>query len=306
MRKALVLGAKGFIGRHVASQLNEEGYEVAGFGHGEWTVEARSIWGVNWWYRSDISYEALAQIDFKPDVIVHAAGGSSVPFSIEHPYQDFLRTVDSTAALLEYARQLKPAVKVVYLSSAGVYGKVDAMPIAETAETHPQSPYGLHKLMAETLCREYACRYGLRVVVLRLFSVYGRGLQKQLLWDASRKCLDGETVFHGTGAETRDWIHVSDAARLVAVLARRQDDGFQIFNGGTGQAVKVAEVLQAIFTRMGANRVPQFNQHVRAGDPAHYCADISLAMALGWTPQVDWKNGVMDYIDWVLDERHCG
>ena len=155
----------------------------------------------------------------EPDVIVHCAGSGSVGFSMTHPYQDFQRTVATTLAVLEYARLYAPRARVAYPSSAGVYGEVQKLPIAETDPLSPASPYGVHKRFAEELCASYAQHFGIAVAVVRLFSVYGAGLRKQLLWDASQKIMRGENRFFGTGEEIRDWLHVEDAASLLIAAA---------------------------------------------------------------------------------------
>ena len=98
-----------------------------------------------------------------------------------NPREDFLRTVATTAELLEWLRQEAPRTRLAAVSSAAVHGTGHAGRIAESAPTRPLSPYGYHKLMMERLCRSYASSYGLPCLVLRLFSVDGPGLRKQLL-----------------------------------------------------------------------------------------------------------------------------
>ena len=128
------------------------------------------------------------------------------------PFADFQRTVGSTAALLEYIRVDCPGAALVYPSSAAVYGHAVQLPMQEDGPLRPVSPYGVHKKFAEDLIRSHCVMFGLRASIVRLFSIYGEGFRKQLLWDACRKLLAGEREFFGIGDETRDWLHVDDAS----------------------------------------------------------------------------------------------
>ena len=187
----LVTGAHGFVGRHVSRSFAQRGHEVVGMGHGGWKSEEWQSWGLCRWTETDISIEALEKFGGEPEVIVHCAGGGSVPMSVVQPYQDFERTVISMANVLEYIRLKSPATRLVFPSSAAVYGNAETMPIKEEDRCAPISPYGMHKLLAEQLMTSYANAYGVSCVIVRFFSIYGCGLRKQLLWDACGKIAGG-------------------------------------------------------------------------------------------------------------------
>lgn len=300
---ALVTGARGFIGRHVARHLAGEGWRVSGIGHGDWDGAASREWGLSEWCSADVNLENLAAHAGAPALIVHCAGGATVAASIDRPHEDFQRTVATTAAVLEFARIHARGAAVVLPSSAAVYGDAAQLPIAETAALQPVSPYGVHKLMAEHLCRSYAREFGVRAAVVRLFSVYGPGLRKQLWWDACTRLARKEpALFSGDGAESRDWLHVRDAAALLAMAGGRAGGDCPVVNGGSGRAVSLRELLSQLFALQDRADKPVFTGVGRKGDPKRYCADIGLARAWGWTPGTEWRKGLEEYLDWFRRE----
>jgi len=294
---ALVTGAHGFIGRHVARALSRRGHRVLGIGHGSWGRDEWRAWGLSDWRTSDVDLESLLVYGGEPERIVHCAGSASVGFSMSHPAQDFRRTVSSTLAVLECVRSRGGGARVVLVSSGSVYGSRPGA-IAEDAPPAPQSAYASHKLIAEQLVEEYGRLFAVPAAVVRLFSVYGPGLRKQLLWDACGRLGGGEAAFGGTGREIRDWLAVEDAAELLVAAADRADRQVPVVNGGTGVGVPVAEVLQELVGALGSRGRPTFSGAARPGDPVGFVADISRARAWGWEPRVSWREGVAAYARW--------
>ena len=292
-------GAKGFLGRHVARLLSREGHTVVGIGHGEWSREEWELWGLNSWHRAGVTLETLEAHAGKPSTIIHCAGSGSVSFSIEDPIADFERTVVTTAHVLEYVRTKSPSCRVVYPSSASVYGTVERLPIREDCQAAPISQYGVHKLMAEQMVASYSRQFGISAAIVRLFSVYGRGLSKQLLWDACRKFASDEYVFMGTGDEVRDWLHVDDAAELLLAAAEHASVECPTVNGGSGVGVAVRQVLLHLGASLSeASPAPVFSGAKRIGDPSRYIADIEASRSWGWVPKVGWEQGVNEYARW--------
>lgn len=298
----LITGGFGFLGRAVARKFRQLGWRIVGLGRGRWAPEEAREHGFDVWLDASVSLDSLMTLGESFDVVVHCAGNGSVGFSLTNPLQDFQKTVQGTVDLLEYLRLTGSRALLVYPSSAGVYGAKDDAPIAEDAAPNPISPYGYHKRIAEELCESYARSYGIRVVLVRFFSIYGPGLTKQLLWDAGQKLRAGHgasATFWGTGEETRDWISSDDAAELI-VAATGSEVPFLVLNGACGERTTVRATLELLRGALAVDTEIVFNGTVRAGDPRFYHADISRARALGWRQSVPLDQGIGRYAQWLL------
>jgi UDP-glucose 4-epimerase len=288
MKTALVTGGAGFIGSAVVRALGAAGHAVTVVGTGT---------------RADpLTPARIAALDPGLDVIVHCAGGSSVGASLHDPLADFDKTVPPLACLLDHVRTRAPRARVVLLSSAAVYGDAAELPTPETCRIAPVSPYGVHKRMSEELCRSYGRSFGVASAVLRLFSVYGPGLRKQLLWDACKKARAGDVTFAGTGDEERDWLHVDDAAALVLAAAAHASPEAAVYNGASGVGTRVRDVVGQVFAELGS-APPRFSGVTRAGDPQRYVADITRARALGWAPRIELARGISQFVTWFREQE---
>lgn len=304
MRVALITGAHGFLGRYCAREFSRAGWRVIGIGLGTWGKESPADFGISEWIGVGVTTDSLFSIGRHIDVVVHCAGSGSVGFSLSAPFDDFKMTVDTTAAVLEYLRTAAPAARLVYPSSAAVYGCLHSGPIREDSQMAPVSPYGVHKRIAEELCTSYGRSFQVASSVIRFFSLYGPGLRKQLIWDACTRLAKGEPVeFFGTGGEIRDWLHVCDAAVLVRMVAEAPASGLLI-NGGSGRTVTVRDALQQTATFLASGTQLSFNGIEREGDPRHLEADITSALELGWRPQISFEDGIAEYVDWFREESH--
>lgn len=298
IRNVLITGAYGFLGRHVAKKFKEAGHHVTGMGHGKWFRDEYSKWGLDVWYETTITFEALLNINEKFDLIVHCGGSGSVAFSRDNPYEDYQKSVQSTLSILEYIRLQNPDCKFIYPSSPAVQGNLGNVMIKEDMIETPVSPYGFHKRIAEDLCLSYNRNFGIKIGIIRYFSIYGNGLQKQLLWDACNKIQKStDIVFFGTGKETRDWIHISDAVNLLYTFANNVE-GYEVINGGSGSHVEIVEIVNFLKDSFGKSTAISFNGEVKLGDPIHFWADTSKAKAMGWKPEIDVWDGLKKYVDY--------
>ncbi len=234
----------------------------------------------------------------EPNKIIHCASSSSVPYSVFYPKEDFERNVNSTLEVLEFMRLYARDAQLVIPSSAAVYGQKEKFPISVNAKINPVSPYGNSKIISEMLSKFYASHFKLKISIVRFFSIYGPGLKKQLLWDACKKAILGDHTYHGTGLEKRDWIYIEDAASLILLALENASVSMPIFNGGSGVAISIKELLIFLYKELGIDSRPKFSGSVREGDPKNFEADIKESLALGWKPNTFWKDGVLKYVKW--------
>ena len=297
---AFVTGAGGFTGGAVAAGLRRAGWRVVCLGHPAHhpgsDAEAPFVQG-------DIDLGLLAgaaALFGPPQLVFHAAGAASVGASIADPARDRDRTIGSLEPVLAYLRTDSPEARLIYPSSAAIYGDAGEGPIAEAATPAPASPYGRHKLEAERLIQTEHARRGLDAVIIRFFSAYGPGLRKQLLWElASRLAASPAAVeLGGTGEEARDFLFIDDAVDLVLHLAA-SDQAPRVVNGGVGEAVTVRRVAETLRDAMGSGTTITFSGAARAGDPKSLVADPAVSMAVGFRPSVPLAEGVGRLARWV-------
>lgn len=302
MALVMVTGARGAIGRHVVARALLRGHRVSGLGHGAWSAQS-GLPAIDAWINGGVDGDnlaALARQAGPPEIVIHLAGGSLVGASVAHPGEDFRRTVETSQRLLEWLRNEAPAARLVIASSAAVYGDGHASPIAEQAAFAPTSPYGTHKAMMEMLCGSYCRQYGLKAAVLRLFSVYGPGLGKQLVWDLASRMAAGERTIElgGTGSEQRDFLFIEDAADMLLDAASLTSETPPVLNGCSGTATAISEVAALVASQFGSVRFT-FNGRNRPGDPRYLVGDAAKSRAAGLTAPVGLAEGIERTVGWV-------
>ncbi len=298
-----ITGARGFIGRYLSKQLSKSGKYVIGIGNGERLISEEKEWGLKKFVKQPVlraNLDKILEQEGKPDAVFHLAGGSSVGASFIDPSDDFQRTINPAFELFEWVRTKSPKTPIVVVSSAAVYGSGRNGLISASASTNPFSPYGYHKLMLEELTRSFSKNFGLYTVIVRLFSVYGPLLQKQLLWDlCSRLAKEIDRLqLAGDGGELRDWTEVSDIARLLEdalVLASPQST---IINGGSGIGTSVKEITKLVIENWG-KRVPiGFSGLSRVGDPYSLVSTPCEILNSGFKFKISINLGISNYVHW--------
>lgn len=293
--RILVAGGGGFIGSHLAAHLGDA-HEVTTLGTGANPAAAgiphRRISATN----PDF---AAALAELRPQVCVDCIGAANPAGSFTDRDADFDLNVLKLRALLEAARRAAPGMRLVHLSSAAVYGDPPELPVREDHPTRPISPYGWHKLQAEAICREYADVGDVPTLSVRIFSAFGPGLRRQLLWDTALRARAGRHLsFAGTGDESRDFIFIADVVRAIArVIAAARFEG-ECINVASGEAMTIRDTVALLLRALDWRGEVAFSGVVRAGDPLNWQADITRLRALGFAPATPFAAGVERFAQW--------
>ncbi len=301
MSRILITGINGFIGSSLAKHYHDEGWEVYGI---DMCAHEECAWNT---YVCDIAHEDIVHIlsECRPEVIVHCAGIANVSFSVEHPDEDFeANTVAVHRLLYAIHKAGLTDSRVLFLSSAGVYGQPESLPISENHKTNPISPYALHKTMAEDICSYFIKNYSMDIRIARIFSAYGPGLKKQIFWDMYNKILDtGKLELFGSGEESRDFIYIDDLIKALTIIveAAKQDD--YIYNVANGSQITIKDIARIFVEEYGEDIPVTFNHKNRTGDPDNWCADISRINGLGYSGSVSITEGISRYLTWVKDNK---
>ncbi len=298
-KNVLITGVAGFIGSYVARHFAERGFGVAGL---DGRLPDSPCSEVFHFFRCTLPSEDLDRViqDVHPEVCVHCAGPASVGLSMTDPAADFNASIPVTFNLLNSLRLFAPACRLIYLSSAAVYGNPDSLPVREDQPVHPISPYGFHKLVCEQMCLEFVKVYGLHTATVRIFSAYGVGLKRQVLWDICRKALTEEVLkLKGTGKESRDFIHARDVARAIYTLVDRAPLCGEVYNLANGVETTVLELAEVILGKLGRSVPIEFDRHDVPGTPRNWLADIGCIKGAGFTPEITLDQGVQEFVEWV-------
>ena len=303
MKTVVITGVAGFIGGHVARHFAQHGWRIIGMD--VVAPENARIGTQCRYFQLSLPSPELGGLlkEAQPDACVHCAGRASVGLSIEDPAADFRGNTLLTFELLDALRRSSPQCKFLLLSSAAVYGNPKTLPIGEDQPVAPLSPYGFHKRQAELLVQEFAEVYGQPALSVRIFSAYGPGLRRQVIWDICERILTtGALTLGGTGNETRDFIHAADVAAALVLLSERAPAKGEIYNVATGRETSISELASLLAASLGRKVTAAFDGRNRPGDPRNWRADISKLKALGFEPALALEDGLAQIAQWASAE----
>lgn len=297
-------GAAGFIGSHLVERLVAMKCDVtaadsiSSFALGNLRSVEASITTCTLDLLTDDLEALLGHAQF--DMIFHLAASAHVASSVDDPRRDFQRNAFATLNLLEAVRRASPHTALIYTSSVVVYEGGGSEAIHEDGPTIPRSPYGVSKLAAERYVNVYSRLYGLRTAVLRLFSVFGPRLRKQVIFDLMGRLLDDPCLLtiRGSGQEIRDFSYIDDVIDALLVVASHAALTGEAYNVASGKPVSTLMLAHLIATTMGIDPEVGFNGDTDAGDTPHWYADTSRLLALGHLPRVSLADGLKRTWDW--------
>ena len=307
MPRAVVTGGAGFIGSHMVDLLIDRGFEVLVIdnlaGGRKENIAPHSANPRFEFHEQDMCELTPGSVLFRgADYVFHFGGIGEIVPSIEDPVKYMKTNVNGTLAVLEAARHAR-VKKVVYAASSSCYGLATELPTTETAPIRPEYPYALSKYLGERTALHWGQVYGLPVISIRMFNVYGPRVKTTGAYGAvfgvflAQKLHRKPFTVVGDGTQRRDFVYVTDVARAY-LLAAESDRTGEVYNlGGGGQPPTINDLV----TLMGGEvvYVPK-----RPGEPDCTWADVSkIQRHLGWTPAVSFPQGVASMLRHIEDWR---
>jgi UDP-glucose 4-epimerase len=232
--------------------------------------------------------------------IFHLAANPYIPPSIENPAFDFQANLYNTFTLLEALRNMSSRPRLVYASSAAVYGNPARLPIQEADPTVPISPYGVSKLASERYIAVYSQIYGIRATSLRFFSVYGPRQRKQVIYDLLCKLRADPTQLQvlGDGTQARDFAYVLDLVHAMILTAAVAPGLGEAYNVASGTTQTIAELITAWCQVCKLNPRIAYTGQIRPGDAEKWIVDITALKMLGFKPQTSLTEGLSAIREW--------
>jgi UDP-glucose 4-epimerase len=298
-KKILVTGGAGFIGFHLCKKLleftpNLTIYDNLSSGKLE---NVKDLPKANFVKGDILDLKKLCNVE-KADLIFHLAAQVVVPYSMENPIEDFETNARGTLNVLEKAR--KDNARLVFASSAAVYGNPTKIPTSEDYGPNPFSCYGLSKGVGEEYCKMYVNQYGLDITILRFANVYGsrcHGVISDFLDKINENPAKLEII--GTGLQSRDFVHVSDAVDALMLSAVRENALGQTFNIGFGKTTKIIDLAKMILKilNLSDKTVITTTNVSWKGDINTIWFDISKAKKeLKWYPKISLEDNLREMI----------
>jgi len=301
MRNKLIVvtGGAGFIGSHIAWELVKDNEVIVV--DNLYTGRAENVPPGAKLIKADVrDYEAVAELISNADYVFHEAAQVSVVESIRDPV--FTEEVNVLGTLNILRALLEGHGKLIFASSAAVYGDNPNLPLRETERPRPLSPYGVTKATAEEYLRVYHELYGLPVVALRYFNVFGprQGFNQYagVISIFINRALAGEPlVIFGDGRQTRDFIYVKDVVKANLLVAESRRANGRVFNVATGKQTSILELAMKIIEITGTTSSIVFDKP-RPGDIRHSLADITEIKRLGFEPEWTLEEGLKKTVEW--------
>lgn len=289
--RVLLTGGAGYLGGNVLAGLRSQGHEVL-------PVDLRPRPGIRCLDVSDPEPTLRLAQEFRPELMIHMAAIASVPQCEDDPPGCWQHNIGGTLSVARAAHAT--GARLIFFSSAAVYGQPKSLPTPVTEPLRPTNLYGISKAAGEFVVRKYCPES----VVLRLFNVYGGACERSyVIPDVIRKIAAGTPTIQltGTGQETRDFLHVSDLLQILA--AAQSAPAGSVFNAGTGRTTTIEELARGLARLMGREDVIAEFSGPRRGDFPINFADVSEPnVPAGWTPRMALEDGLREMIHSVIGE----
>ncbi len=297
--RIFVTGGAGFIGSHLCKKLSDSNSNLTIYDNlSNGKIEnVKHLPRVHFVKGDILDIKKLRSQD-KADLIFHLAAQVVVPYSMENPIEDFETNARGTLNVLEKAR--KDGARVVFASSAAVYGNPTQLPTPEDYGFNPFSCYGLSKVVGEEYCSIYSKQYGLDVTILRFANVYGsrcHGVINDFLDKLDRNPEKLEII--GTGLQSRDFVHISDVVEALTLSAVSEAAIGKTFNIGFGKTTKIIDLAKMILKILNlSDKTAITTTNVSwKGDINTIWFDISKAKReLNWAPTISLEDNLREML----------
>ena len=307
-KKVAVTGGLGFIGSHLVSKLNEDNDIV--IVDDQTSGNIKNLEGLDFTKIdtdfTDITQAKLEMIFEDVDYVFHMAAMTSVLESVNNPLRSNEVNITGTLKVLEAAKNCE-VKKLILSSSSAVYGETETVPISEKNPINPLSPYAVTKATGELYCKVYSEIYELSTIALRYFNVFGPKQDPKSQYAAVipifiDKLLKNESpIIYGDGEQTRDFVSVKQIVEANILAAKSNETSS--YNIGLGKSTSINQLFEMIKEIIGKDIRPIY-ENERAGEIKHSVADISKAKSIGYIPKNDFKEELIETVEWFKDNHN--
>jgi len=286
----LITGINGFIGKNLSRILSRSKRKVIPSRGGR--IHIRGKKGDSDWTLDVTNEDSLKNYqDEKIDYIIHLAAKTSIEDSVKNPYSTFFTNIVGTLNLLEFART-KHIKNFIFISTY-LYGKPEYLPIDENHPLKPHSPYNSSKLIGEKMCENYAQEYGLNVVSLRPFCIYGPDNKASSLVQKAITAINKSEVMVLSGLKTRrDFLYVDDLVELIIKIIDNFPKDYNVYNVGYGVSYNIGDVAKRIALLLNKEIKIRYKKS-KENEILDMTADISkVSKKFDWNPKIDLDSGL--------------
>lgn len=304
--KALITGGAGFIGSHIARKLIDNNIDV----HIVDNLSTGNLENIPFVPHTNIYIKDISDYDYIESIfqkheftfVIHLAAMVSVVETIEKPLQSNRINIDASINLLNLIKEYNSNIKkVVFASSAAVYGKLDGLPKSVDSQINTLSPYAIQKYASEQYTKIYHDLYNIPTVSLRFFNIYGPRQNPKSDYSGVLSILNQKFsekqkfTFFGDGEQTRDFVYIDDLIQAFWLVLNSDEVNGEIFNVGTGRQTTLNEVF-GVFQENYNYSIPYEYKDERKGDIKYSYADITKLEKIGYSPRYTINEGIREYL----------
>lgn len=292
MKRILVTGSDGFLGSNLVKYLGDKNYNLIGLSKKRSNSQIPKLFG------DIVTISNVKNIS----TIVHLAAMTDIDYCQKHPTECFQTNVMGLQNMLEIAR--KNDSKFIFVSSSQIYGNPSTLPVNENMDFNPLSIYATSKICGEYICESYSKTYGLDVIIVRAFSVYGPGSPTySAVAKIITQIIKNKAIKLGNLKPRRDFLYVSDMVSALELLMKSNLRGFSKFNIGSGTSISIYNLCKKLIKISDTKTKIESNRNLfRKGEIQNLVCDSSKIRKLGWKPQISLDVGLTQTFTWFKEE----